>query len=264
MQKYFQIMKGTWEEYMTYRLSFILWRVRMVIQLLVTYFLWMAIFSEKKELFGYSQSMILTYILLSSSMRTLTMSTRTQDIGILINSGDLSNWLIRPISFIKNCISREIADKSLNFIFSLLELILLFILLQAPFFVQSNFLVLLLTTFAISLGVLLFFYFSTILSYLAFWTQDIWAPRFLSFIFIEFFAGILFPIDILPKPLLLLSQSLPFHYFIYFPLKVYLGQLSAPMLLQGFTIGIIWVYGLWFISNTLWTKGLRIYTAQGR
>lgn len=257
-------MKGTVAEYMIYRLNFVLWRVRVVMQLLVTYFLWWAIFSERQDFFGYTQSMILTYILLSSLVRTIVLGTTTMEIGNVINQGDLSNYLIRPIKFLRFYLAQDVADKLLNLSFAVIEVTVLFLILRPQIFIQTNPMYLILTMLAIVIATVLYFYFSFLLGLLGFWTPDIWAPRFLSFVIMEFFAGGLFPLDILPKPLFLVSQSLPFFYFIYFPLKVYLGQLSMPVIAQGLLVGGFWVGGLWLVSNFTWKKGLRVYTAEGR
>jgi len=264
MKKYLQIIKGTIEEYLVYRLSFILWRVRMVMQLLVIYFLWWAIFASHKTLFGYTQGMMLTYILLSAVMRPFIMGTRTQEVGSIINEGDLSNYLLRPLNFLRYYVFADIADKALNVFFAIFEIILLYLLLRPPIFIQTNPAFLLLTVMATFIGAVLFFYFSMMLSYLAFWTPDVWAPRFLSFVLIEFFAGMLFPLDILPKPLFYLSTALPFSYFIYFPLKVYLGQLNYQVIAVGLAIGFTWMFGLQYLTSIMWRKGLRVYTAEGR
>ncbi len=249
---------------MIYRLSFVLWRVRMVMQILVIYFLWWAIFKGHNTLFGYTQGMMLTYILLSAIVRPFSMGTRTQEVGSLINEGDLSNFLVRPINFLRYYVFRDLADKILNIIFAFFEVSILFIILKPSIFLQTNPAVLILTVFALIIGATLHFYFSMMLSYLAFWTPDVWAPRFLSFVLVEFFAGMLFPLDILPKPLFLLSNSLPFTYFIYFPLKLYLGQLNNQMVWTGLAVGIFWIFGFRFLTEFMWKKGLRIYTAEGR
>lgn len=264
MRKYFQIIKSTWEEYMTYRLNFVLWRVRWVLQRLVVYFLWWAIFSGREEFFGYSQAMILTYVLLTSIVGSVVLSTMTVEIGNSINRGDLSNFLIRPMSFLRYYIARDAGDKLLNIGFSIVEIALLVILLRPQIYFQSDPVILLLTVLAIVIGMILYFFFSLTLSYIGFWSPDIWAPRFISFVVSEFFAGGLFPLDILPQPLYLASISLPFSYFLYYPIKVYLGQLSSLELLGGFAVGTFWMFGFWFISNLLWRRGLKVYTAQGR
>ena len=59
-------------------------------------------------------------------------------------------------------------------------------------------------------------------------------------------------------------MATPFPYLLYFPLKVYLGQLSAFDIAKGFVVSGIWVVGVHVILRVVWQKGLKIYTAQGR
>ncbi len=264
MRKYLQVIKSTVGEYVAYRLSFVLWRFRIVIQLLITYFLWWAIFSQKQTLFGYTQQAILTYILLSSLVRPIVMGTRTQEVGMLIVNGDLANFLLRPFRILSYFVSRDIADKFLNLCFAVFEVSVFLYILKPPLFLQVNVLTLLLTVLALGIGTVLFFYFSLLLSLFGFWTPDVWAPRFLSFVLTEFFAGMLFPLDILPKPLFTISQLLPFSYFIYFPLKVYLGELSQISLIQGISVGLIWILFFHLLYKLIWTKGIKVFTAVGR
>lgn len=264
MKAYLQIIKGTWAEYMEYRLSFVLWRVRMVMQLLVTYFLWWALFAQRHELFGYTQAMIFTYIFLSLIVRPLVMGTRTQEIGSIINTGELSNYLIRPVHILRYFFSRDMADKAMNIFFAVFEIGTLYALLRPPLFIQTNPTVLLWTLAALGVGVGLFFYFSLMLSYVGFWSSDTWAPRFLSFALVEFFGGALFPLDILPQPLFILAQNLPFSYFLYFPIKMYLGQLGPQAIIGGFFVGIMWLVIFYVVADSVWRKGLRVYGAEGR
>ncbi len=142
MEKYFLVLKNTWTEMTTYRLNFVMWRVRNVLQFLTIYLLWRAL-SNGQTIFGYDQSSILTYILLVSLMQALVLATRTQEVGENINSGDLSIFLIKPWSYFKYWFFRDMGDKAMNFIFSLIEISLIIFLLKPPIFLQTNLLYLL-------------------------------------------------------------------------------------------------------------------------
>jgi ABC-2 type transport system permease protein len=103
-----------------------------------------------------------------------------------------------------------------------------------------------------------------IFGFMGFWTQDVWAPQFLSFVIMEFLAGSIFPLDILPKALFLISKSLPFYYFMYFPLGVYLGKIAGWDLVTGFAGVFLWI-GIFVLAvRLMWRRGLRVYTAEGR
>lgn len=264
MKKYFQIFKNSWSESFIYRLNFIMWRLRMVINILIVYFLWSSVTSSNQTIFGYSQSTILTYILGVSLLRALVLSSRTIDIANEINEGNLAYYLLKPINYYLSWFTRDLADKLLNIIFSVFEITLIILLLKPNFFLQTNPSYLLLFLFSCILAAVLYFFINMIFGFLAFWTPDTWPPRFIFFIFLEFFAGSFFPIDILPRPLYLIVQSLPFPYMLYFPLKIYLGQLPFLEITKGFLISALWVYLTYLLSKKMFNRGLSFFSAEGR
>lgn len=265
VKKYWPVFKNTWQEYFTYRLNFAMWRVRTVTQLLLVYFLWCAIFQNQKgEIFGYSQQLILTYILGVSFLRAIVFSSRTIDVGDEINRGNLTNFLLKPLSYLKYWFTRDLADKILNLTLAVFELTLIFWLLKPEIFWQADIWRLTLFGLAALLAMLLYFYINFLFGLLAFWTPEVWAPRFVFLIFLEFFAGALFPLDILPKFLFNTLAFLPFPYLLFFPLKIYLGQLGFFQITTGFVISLSWILVFYQIVQLVWHQGLRIYSAEGR
>lgn len=257
-------MKNTFAEYTAYRLNFILWRVRMVIRLVVIYTLWQAFFSSQKIIFGYSENQILTYILISEIVANFVYSTRTQDLASEIQQGNLTNYLLRPVNYFGFLISRDALDKCLNVFFSCLEVLLLYLFFKPQIILVTDPGRLLLFILTVCIGVGLYFFISLILSLLTFWTKESWAPRFLFFIISDFLSGGLFPLDILPPYIYKILNILPFPYMLYFPLKIYLNQLSEVLIVQGILISLIWLGILFFAVKNVWAKGLRLYTAEGR
>ena len=138
MKKYFQIAKNTWDETLAYRTSFILYRTRGFLQLLITYFVWQYITTQQGSFFGYSQSSMLTYIIIGSFVSNFIFATRTTSIASEINEGILTNFLIRPFSYISYHFARDFGDKAMNLIFTIGELIVFFLIFHPPFIFQSN------------------------------------------------------------------------------------------------------------------------------
>lgn len=264
MHKYYQVFANTWGEILSYRLNFTMWRFRVVLQLLTMFFLWSAVIPKNSSLFGYTQSEMLTYILGTSLMTSIVLSTRTAEIGDQINNGTLSNFLIRPVSYMKYWFARDLGDKAMNLSFSLVEVTLLIALFHPPLFIQTNMVFLLFTLCAALISMTMYFFFNYLLGLFGFWTNEIWGPRFIFWILINFFAGSLFPLDILPKAVFNVLEFLPFTYLLYFPLKIYLGQLSIIEIMQGLTVSLVWTVILFFFAKTVWNKGLKLYGAEGR
>ena len=48
--KYFGIAKVSWQNGFVYRLNFVMWRLRNVIQLLTVYFLWLAVTGNQRKI----------------------------------------------------------------------------------------------------------------------------------------------------------------------------------------------------------------------
>ena len=264
MKKYWIVIKNTWDETFTYRLNFTMWRVRVVLQLLTMYFFWLSITNQSAHIFGYTQNLMITYILGTSLIGSIVLSSRTSDVGDNINRGDLSIFLIRPINYFLYWFSRDIGDKAMNILFSVSELTILFLILNPPWFLQQNINFILLSLIACLLALFLYFLINLLLGFIGFWSPEVWGPRFIFYIIVTFFAGGLFPLDILPKPIFNFFQYLPFTYLMYFPLKIYLGQLGYPEILRGLSVCFIWIILMYFIVQTVWLKGLKSYTAQGR
>lgn len=263
ISKYLAIFNISWQNMLVYRLNFSLWRLRSVLQLLLVYFVWWSVFQNQSEVFGYTQTTIITYIMIAALVRSIVLSSRIMDIGGHINEGGIVNFLIKPIDFIGFYFARDLADKLLNISFVVVELAIIIQLLKPNIIVQTDLSILVLFISSILLAIILYFSLSFIFGLLAFWLENIWGIYFLFFMFIEGFGGGLFPIDILPGALAKILLLTPFPYLLYFPAKVYLGTLAAEQILQGFLILIFWVLASWLLMRKVLDAGLKTYTAVG-
>ncbi|HWY79647.1 MAG TPA: ABC-2 family transporter protein [Candidatus Sulfotelmatobacter sp.] len=263
MNIYFRVAKNTWDEMMTYRFNFMMWRIRNVLQLLTVYYLWVAVTIHNGHIFSYSRSLILTYVLGVSFIGSIVFSTRTQEMGENINNGELSQYLIRPLRYLGYWFARDIGDKFFNISFALAELTIVYLLLRPAIYLQLNGTMLILTVVAVILAVVMNFFIGSLLGLVAFWSPEVWAPRFIFFTLVSFFSGGLFPLDILPVSLQHIFSLLPFGYLQYFPITIYLGKVSSQGILQGFTIAIIWNIFLYFLLLWVWRIGLRMYSSEG-
>jgi len=263
MRLYFQIAKNTWDEMMTYRFNFVMWRIRNVFQLLTVYYLWLAVTPQHGQIFGYSRPLILTYVLCTSLVGSIVFATRTQEMGDNINNGELSQFLVRPLAYLGYWFARDIGDKLFNISFAVAELAIVYFILRPTIFLQSHVTILLLTMLAVVIAIVMNFFIGSLLGMIAFWSPEVWAPRFIFFMLVSFFAGGLFPLDILPVSLQHIFAVLPFSYLQYFPIKIYLGKLSQQELIYGFTIAIIWSLVLYSIVTIVWKRGLKMYSSEG-
>lgn len=264
LKKYFLTARNTWDETLAYRLNFVMWRVRVILAMLTMYFLWNALLLPGGNIAGYTRELMLTYILGTSIIGSLVISNRSYEVGDEINNGNLSNFLLRPMNYFLYQFSRDIGDKAMNIVFSIIELTILFLILKPPIFVQQNAGLIILALAICVLSLITYFLINFILGSVGFWSPDVWAPRFIFYTVLTFFSGSLFPLDILPKQIFDVISLTPFPYLLFFPLKIYLGQISAFEIIRGVIISGVWIVLLWFTLKFVWGKGLRLYTAYGR
>jgi len=267
MRKYWSVFKISFEQEFAYRLNFILWRVRNVFQILLTYFLWSTVFSNPQtQIFGYDRAKILTYVFGIMIVRALVLSARAMDVSSDVARGDLSNYLLKPMSYFKYWFTRDISSKALNLIFAAVEFIALFVILRPPFFFQGSVVTLFVFLASIILAVLIYFFLLFLISSIPFWAPEIgWGSHFLvTVVIIEALSGSLFPINILPVGLQSIVMATPFPYLIYFPVEVYLGNIGGNALIGGLMVAAAWTGVLWLSLNFIWQKGLKVYQAIGR
>lgn len=264
IRKYLVVLRMTWEEYFVWRINFVLWRFRQILQLITLYFFWSVALSGQEDFLGYTQGAMLTYILGTQIVRSIILSSRSVDVAGEIHDGKLTNYLIRPVSYFGFWFTRDLSDKFLNIFFAIVEVGALVLLFKPPLVFQENALFLALALVSAGLALTLYFLFSFVISLLAFWVREVWASRFLTFIIIDFFAGGFFPVDILPAPLFAAISLTPFPYLIFFPIKIYLGQVALSQIFVGFAVVVFWILTSMAALSWVWSRGLRTYTAEGR
>jgi len=265
-EKYLAVFRISLEQEFVYRVNFIMWRFRNVIQFFLIFFLWDTVFSDPgREFFGYNRARILTYVFGILVIKALVYSSRSIDVSGDIARGSLSNYLLKPVSYFKYWFVRDASSKALNLIFAFFEFIILFIILRPPLYLQTDPLLILLFVCSIIVAVFLYFFLIFLFSLIPFWQpEQSWASMFLFMIFSDFLGGGLFPIDIMPSTLQGFVYLTPFPYLIFTPLQIYIGKFSAVRSLGAIGVGLIWVFLLAFVVKNTWRLGLRSYRSEGR
>jgi len=267
MNKYLQVFKISFQQEFAYRISFIMWRVRNILQIFVVFFLWDTIFYfQGRELFGYDREKILTYVFGLIFVKAFVLSSRAQDVSGEISRGEIINHLLKPISYFKYWLTRDLSSKVLNLVFAAGEFSFLYIILKPPFYFQSNPLYIVVFLVSICAAILTYFLLLFIVDSIPFWAPEMgWGGHFLvTVILVEFLSGSLFPLDILPITIQNVLNFTPFPYLIFFPLQVYLGKITGILLFKGLVISFAWILVMWYLMKRIWEKGLKAYQAYGR
>jgi len=264
IKKYVHIFKITFEEYFAYRLNFFLWRFRSFVSFFALVIFWLAVYGPGENVFGYERSQMATYLIGVAFLRSLVLASRSFEISRHIRQGELSRYLLWPIGIKSFWFGRDLADKSINLVFAFFEIGLVMLTLKLNFYFPEKSIYYLIFFVLILLSILLYYFLSFSISILAFWTEDVWATRWLlGIIFLEFLSGAFFPLDILPSWASRIIYFTPFPYLVFFPLKVWLGQVTAADSIRVLFICFFWLVFFFVLSNYLWKKGFKKYGAYG-
>ncbi|PIY68558.1 hypothetical protein COY90_05360 [Candidatus Roizmanbacteria bacterium CG_4_10_14_0_8_um_filter_39_9] len=260
MRSYIQIIKTTVREYAAYRFNFLLWRFRMLLNTALIFFLWFSIY-EGRSLFGsVNKAEMLSYILFSSFLSAFVMGTRTPEIASDINNGSIINMLLRPISFFGFYFAKDLGDKLVNVSFSFVEILFLAYAFHAPLLVPQPSL---LFFYFLICGVIISFYINMLLSFIGFWTTEVWAPRFLFTMLVFFVSGTYFPLNLLPTTIYQLLLLTPFPYLYFIPTNLFIHK-PDNFLVPQMVGALVWTVALHFIARFVWRTGNKNFSFWGR
>lgn len=264
MRKYLTVLQISFQNIFEYRWNLLLGRLRNIILLLTLYYLWSTVFVNQNILFGFNFTTIMTYVYVIQILRSVVLDTRGENIGEEISgNGKFFSYLLRPIGYFKYWLSVDLAYKVVNIVFTILELFVVAKILNISLFLQADFLNWLVFMISVILATLMYFMFISWVSFLSFWTTQIWGARFALSLLLEFTSGAFFPLDILPRFFQQFLNLTPFPYLAYFPTKVYLGHLSLLEMIYGLSIQIIWMIVMFYLARLTWLRGLKVYQAFG-
>lgn len=225
MTKYLQLMKLSWQNGLVYRVSLLMWRFRQFLSSLMALTIWSVIYTNQSSVLGYDQNQMITYIFLSSFLQSFILATALNSLSSRVYSGEISSLLLKPVSLFGYLAVEDIADKLRNIAFIALETTILFFM-YLPQIPLPNAVHLLLFLAMALLGAVLNFIINLLFGTIGFWSPDTWGPKFMFFILVEFTAGKLFPLDILPDVVEKFVYMTPFPYFSFVQTQIFLGRFS--------------------------------------
>jgi ABC-2 type transport system permease protein len=266
MKKYLTVFAVDWQSQFIYRLNFILWRIRNILRVLMTYFLWQGVFMSKVQIYGYSKVQMLTYVFFVLIVQSLVLSAPSADaVGGEIASGDISNYLVKPVNYLMYWFTRDLSSKLLNLIFSFGEIFLLWLFLRPEISFPATLSTFILVLFLLISALLLYFFLELAFKFVAFWTpESTWGASFVLLVFIEIFSGMIFPLDLLPHFAQNLIQFTPFPYLVYYPIAVFVGKISGLAAIRILIQSFVWIGVTYGLAKLLWHRGLRVYASEGR
>lgn len=219
------------------------------------------VFPAHEVLYGYTRADMLTYYV-AGLVLTAWIPTVWWEVGENIRSGALNTYLLRPKSYFWYFWTCQFAVNvwytSMSLVFAGVLALIFPGSLQPPasLFHGAMFPFTALMAFQLAYQTGYLIYLS------AFWIEDVSGLLSVTYLVQTVACGQLFPLDFLPSWASKVASFLPFPYWFFFPLKVYMG-LPFDQVLQGIGIAAGWIVLTGVGIKLVWIAGLRRYDARG-
>lgn len=266
VRKYLKILRVSLVERLTYRADFFVATLFRFLPLVTTFLLWEAVYagSHKNELAGFTRDRMLAYLLLVQISRMFSsMPGLANGIARDIREGQLRKYLLQPIDLTAYLLAYRGAHKLAYIATSALPYGLLFFWFRDVFPPFPDAVTLLAYLATLLMSFLLGFFFETCIGLVGFWMLEVSSFLYIVNTVNFFVSGQMFPLDLLPGPLLAVLKVLPFQYLAYFPAMVFLGMVPEGELGVGLLWQLAWVILTIVLARVLYRRGLRHYSAFG-
>ena len=263
MKKYITIIKTYWQRALTYRFTVVAYRIGEMGETLVLILMWSAIYGEQQIIKGFTLREMITYILIGNLFHVMTRNWLAGVIAEDIKEGRLSVFLIKPISYFRYILFREIGRISLAVIMSVLSQALVILFFLKVFILNAEILRLALIFAMIIFAFIIELFISYLVGLIAFWTDEVEGLYRTIERLNKFFSGGYFPINLLPAAFVNISLFLPFAYSFFVPAQLYLKKIDLSAGLKGIFIQLVWIAALYALIGAVWKKGLKKYEGVG-
>ncbi|WP_395319707.1 ABC-2 family transporter protein [Fructilactobacillus frigidiflavus] len=251
--KYLVVATNSFFSSLTYRSNLLISLLSRIIQLSLSLFMWNSIYKSSSQIIGgYTKSEMFTYLLLTGILSLLFTFEPIFRISQIVQSGQISILLLRPIKVKWENLANFIGAK----------IIVILIAISAIFLFNPS--TGLLLIFYLILAILLWYELMFLIGSFSFWIIQMWPLKPIINAFYLLFGGLLFPLDILPIPI--------YHLLMFSPIALvssdlvesiikYQGNHSAIMIYTFATF--LWILFLRELSNIIFKRGLKRFEGNG-
>ena len=257
--------KVEWQKVLTYRVSVFTYRVAEISETCILVAMWIFIYAQGATVIrGYTANEMITYVLIGSLCAAVTRNFIHQSMSKDIEKGDLSLFLVKPVSYIKYNIYSEFGGLVLTLCASIASQLCIIAFFFDRLVPNTDIRYLAIIVVMLFLAFFIEILIGLLVGLMAFWTDgEVGGFHQLSYVLKRFFSGAYFPLSLLPVSLAFVGYYLPFAYSFFVPAQLYLGKMGLDVAARGLLIQLGWIVMLSLIVRIVWKRGLKKYEAVG-
>jgi ABC-2 type transport system permease protein len=245
-----------------YRASNAIWMIGSILEPVVYLVVWSTVArGEGGEVAGYAPRDLAAYYITLLFVNHLTFSWVMHEFQYLIQTGQFSFILLRPLHPIHGDLTDNIAYKLVMLAVMVPAAVVLWLAFQPRFETGAG---MLLALPALVLSFALRFTVEWTLALGAFWTTRVTAVNQTYFAVMMFLSGRVAPVALLPDWLRFGAEALPFYWMVGFPVELVLGRVEVADALAGFAVQLLWIGAAGALLSVIWRRAARQHAAVGQ
>ena len=245
----------------TYRLEFLLEiGGAAFVPAAIQWVLWYAMFKigGASEVAGMGYIQMVQYTLVSLLFTQVRGGDHDFELAEMIRSGQLSNYLLRPVGVVEFVYIRGLAPKLLVagfclFIGAFVSLFWLHISPERMFGAM----------FLAIIGNVIHYQIGATLATTAFFWEEAYSMLMVKNMVVNILSGELIPLNLFPPSMQWIWKSTPFYLYVFGPVQYALGRWSHQEFFFQLGIGLVWILIGWALISMSWTLGMKRYASLG-
>ncbi len=259
LNKYFAVFRTNFLNNLVYFSDTIISYIISGAYILIFVFLWSAVSKQGSDLAGYSLAAMIWYLGMTQVIRS-AQGKVVHFVSGEINSGNISNYLNKPYSYIGYNLAYFLSDALIKLVSSLFWICIVILFYFGPPSMELKYFPFILLS--ILLGILINFFITLSIGFLAFWFEDATPYSWVYDKIIFVLGGMLLPLEILPNFLQTISKMLPTAFVMYFPAKLFVN-FSWDLFLTSLSGQIIYLIFFIIISCLMFKLGCKKVSING-
>ncbi len=259
---YLQQLKTGLATMLQYRGSLLIWLIGNVLEPLIYLVVWSTVSrSTGGAVGGYGAADFAAYYIVLMLVNQVTFTWVMYEFDYRIREGTFSADLLHPVHPIHADIAENLSSKAVSLPFMIAAAAGLTFLFHPAFkltvFAAAAFVP------ALVLAFLVRFVVDWTVALAAFWTTRVTAINQIHYMAVLFFSGQIAPLTVLPRPLQIVANILPFRWTVGFPVELLLGRLTPSQVWTGFAVQAAWLTAAAFLVRFAWRASVKRYSAVG-
>lgn len=225
----------------------------------IQWVLWYALFKTggAAEIGGMGYRDMVFYTLVSLLFSQIRGGDHDFELGEMIRSGQLSNYLLRPVGVVEFVYIRGVAPRLFIAGFCLLAGLALGLFLGfSPIRMLG-------AMFLALMGNIIHYQIGAALASAAFYWEEAYSMFMVKNMVVSFLSGELLPLNLFPPQLQWIWRSTPFYLYVYGPTQYALGRWTHEEYFFNLGVAALWMLAAWIAIKLTWGIGIKRYLSLG-